>query len=69
MAKPTKAGKHDLLKELLEDVNAKLRAIGEMALEMQAHGDLHDDHVNLAKSAKKLAKETHSTVKAVRKGD
>jgi len=68
MAKPPKAGKHDLLKELLEDVNAKLHAIGEVVADLQTHGDLRDDHVDLAKAAKKLAKETHATVKAIRKG-
>lgn len=69
MARSAKAGKHDLLKEMLEDVNDKLRAIGEVVAEMQTHGDLHDDHVDLAKAAKKLAKETHATVKAIRKGE
>ena len=70
-AKPARAAakKSDLLKELLADVNDKFRIIGELVVEMQAHGDLHDGHVDLAKSAKKLAKETHATVKAIRKGD
>jgi len=58
-----------MLTEMLADVNAKFHAIGETILEMQAHGDLHEGHVNLAKSAKKLAKETHATVKAIRKGE
>lgn len=69
MAKPAKAGKRDLLKEMLEDVNAKLDAIGEMVADMQTHGDLRDDHVDLAKATKKLAKETHAQVKAIRKGE
>jgi hypothetical protein len=69
-AKPIKAGKKsDLLHELLADVNDKFRIIGEVLVEMQAHGDLHNGHINLAKSAKKLAKETHATVKAIRRGD
>ena len=75
-AKPAKAAKSskpakksDLLKDLLADVNDKFRIIGELVVEMQAHGDLHDGHVDLAKSAKKLAKETHATVKAIRKGE
>ena len=66
-AKPAK--KSDLLKDMLADVNEKLRIIGELALEMQAHGDLHDGHVDLARNAKKLAKETHSALKAIRKGE
>ncbi len=69
MAKPAKAGKRDLLKEMLEDVNAKLDAIGEMVADMQTHGDLRDDHVDLAKATKTLAKETHAQVKAIRKGE
>ncbi len=55
---------HDLLKELLADVNAKLHAIGDVIATMPTHGDLHDDHVKLAKAVKKLAKETHAKVKA-----
>jgi len=65
--KPAK--KSDLLKDLLADVNDKFRIIGELMVEMQAHGDLHDGHVDLAKSAKKLAKKTHAAVKAIRKGE
>ena len=69
-AKPAKAGTHsDMLHDLLADVNDKFRIIGELMLEMQAHGDLHDGHVGLAKRAKKLAKETHASVKAIRKGE
>lgn len=55
---------HDLLKEMLSDAHAKLEAIGEVIANMPSHGDLHDDHVDLAKAVKKLAKETHSMVKA-----
>lgn len=66
-AKPAK--KADRLKDLLAEVNDKFRIIGELVVEMQAHGDLHDGHVDLAKNAKKLAKETHATVKAIRKGE
>jgi len=65
-AKPAK--KADLLHELLADVNDKFRIIGEVLVEMQAHGDLHTGHIDLAKNAKKLAKETHAQVKAIRKG-
>jgi hypothetical protein len=54
---------HDMLKEMLSDVNAKLHAIGDVIANMPTHGDLHDDHVKLAKAVKKLAKETHSKVK------
>jgi pantothenate synthetase len=64
--KSTKAS-HDVLKEMLTDVNAKLKVIGDVIANMPAHGDLHDDHVDLAKKAKKLAKETHSMVKAASK--
>jgi hypothetical protein len=60
--------KSDLLKDLLADVNDKFRIIGELMVEMQAHGDLHNGHIDLAKSAKKLAKKTHATAKALRKG-
>jgi hypothetical protein len=70
-AKPAikKGPKSDLLHELLADVNDKFRIIGEVLVEMQAHGDLHNGHIDLAKSAKKLAKETHAQVKAIRKGE
>lgn len=72
-ARPTRAAsgkdrKSDLLHELLADVNDKFRIIGEVLVEMQAHGDLHNGHIDLAKNAKKLAKETHAQVKAIRKG-
>ena len=64
--KPKVAAKrtHDVLKEMLSDVSATLHAIGNVIANMPAHGDLHDDHVELAKAVKKLAKETHSRVKA-----
>lgn len=64
MAK-TKSSKasRDVLKEMLTDVNAMLDAIGDVIANMPTHGDLHDDHVNLAKRVKKLAKETHAKVK------
>lgn len=65
---PLAAPKHDLLRELLADVNAKLHTVAEVLVAMQAHGDLHDDHVDLAKSAKTLANEAHDTVEAIRKG-
>ncbi len=69
-AKAAPAAKQsDMLHDLLADVNEKFRIIGELMVEMQAHGDLHDGHVGLARSAKKLAKETHATVKAIRKGE
>jgi hypothetical protein len=72
-AKPAKTAKvttkADMLHELLADVNDKFRIIGELVVEMQAHGDLHDGHVGLARNAKKLAKETHATVKAIAKAD
>jgi hypothetical protein len=55
---------HDVLQEMLSDVNAKLHAIGDVIANMPSHGDLRDDHVKLAKAVKKLAKETHSKVKA-----
>jgi hypothetical protein len=69
-AKPARAPKKssDLLHELLADVNDKFRIIGELMVEMQGHGDLHDGHIDLARSAKKAAKETHAAVKAKRKG-
>lgn len=64
--KPRGAAKRsrDILKEMLSDVHATLSAIGDVIANMPAHGDLHDDHVALAKTVKKLAKETHSKVKA-----
>jgi predicted glycoside hydrolase/deacetylase ChbG (UPF0249 family) len=67
--KPKAAAKpaHDILKEMLADVNAMLDAIGNVIANLPSHGDLHDDHVELAKSAKKLAKEAHAKVKAARK--
>lgn len=69
-ARPTKAAKKsDLLKDLLADVNDKFRIIGELLAAMPAHGDLHDGHVDLARSAKRLAKETHAKAKAIRKGE
>lgn len=69
-AKPAKpAKKTDLLHEMLADVNEKFHIIGELIVEMQAHGDLHDGHLELAKNARKLAKQTHATVKAIRKGE
>ena len=64
---PTTAKPHDLLKDMLADVNAKLHAIGETLLEMQAHGDLHDDHVELARKAKDLAGEAHAKAEKLRK--
>ncbi len=68
-AKPTrKAKKHDPLTDMLVDVNEKLHAIGRFVAELQTHGDLHDGHIDLAKNAKKLAKEAHASVKAIRKG-
>ena len=65
---PEAPKKHDMLREMLADVNAKLQAIGETILAMQAHGDMQDDHVNLAKTAKDLAVETHAKVETLRKG-
>jgi hypothetical protein len=65
--KPAK--KSDLLNDLLADVNDKFRIIGELLAEMPAHGDLHSGHIDLAKSAKKLAKQTHAKVKAIREGE
>ena len=65
---PEAPRKHDMLREMLADVNAKLHAIGETILEMQAHGDMQDDHVNLARTAKDLAVETHAKVETLRKG-
>ena len=67
-ATPEAPPKHDMLREMLADVNAKLHAIGETILEMQAHGDMQDDHVNLARTAKDLAVETHAKVETLRKG-
>lgn len=66
--KPKVAAKRtrDVLKEMLSDVNATLHAIGDVIANLPAHGDLHDDHVQLAKAVKKLAKETHSKVKAAK---
>jgi len=65
MAK-TKSAKasRDVLKKMLSDVHTTLNAIGDVIANMPAHGDLHDDHVDLAKAVKKLAKETHSKMKA-----
>jgi phosphoketolase len=54
---------HNMLKEMLSDVKAKLNAIGEVIANMPTHGDLHDEHIELAKSVKKLAKQTHSRVR------
>jgi hypothetical protein len=59
--------KHDMLREMLADVNAKLHAIGETILEMQAHGDMHDEHVELARKARDLAGEAHAKVETLRK--
>lgn len=64
---PAAAKSHDLLKEMLADVNAKFEAIGEMLLEMQGHGDLHDDHVELARKAKDLAGEAHAKAETLRR--
>jgi hypothetical protein len=61
--KSTKASR-DILKEMLSSVHATLNAIGDMIENLPTHGDLHDDHVDLAKTVKKLAKETHAKVKA-----
>ncbi len=61
--KSTKAS-HDVLKEMLSDAHTKLKAIRDVIANMPTHGDLHDDHVDLAKAVKKLAKEAHSKVKA-----
>jgi pantothenate synthetase len=52
---------------MLSEVHEKLNAIGALIANMPTHGDLHDDHVDLAKSVKKLAKETHSLVKTANK--
>lgn len=57
---------HDLLKEMLADINAKFDALGEMLLEMQGHGDLHDEHVELARKAKDLAGEAHAKAETLR---
>lgn len=65
---PDAPRKHDMLREMLADVNAKLHAIGETILEMQAHGDMHDEHVNLARKAKDLAVDAHEKVETLRKG-
>lgn len=69
-ARPARVAKKssDLLHDMLADVNDKFRIIGEMIVEMQGHGDLHDGHIDLARSAKKAAKQTHAAVKAKRKG-
>lgn len=64
---PEAPRKHDMLREMLADVNAKLHAIGETILEMQAHGDMHDEHVNLARKAKDLAVDAHAKVETLRK--
>ncbi len=67
-ATPKKAapeeGKGTLLSRMLADANAKLHAIGAMIVEMQAHGDLQDEHVEMAKAARKLAKRAHADAKA-----
>ena len=55
---------HDILKEMLSDAHDKLMAIRDAITNMPTHGDLRDEHVDLAKAVKKLAKETHSRVKA-----
>jgi pantothenate synthetase len=60
----TAQASRDILKEMLSDVHAKLDAIGDVIANLPTHGDLHDDHVDLAKRVKKLARETHSVVKA-----
>jgi hypothetical protein len=67
-AKGTAKRARDVLKEMLTDVNTTLMAIGDVIENMPTHGDLHDDHVQLAKAAKKLAKETHVKVKAAIEG-
>ena len=66
--KPKGAAKrtHDMLKEMLSDVKTKLGVIGDVMASMPTHGDLHDEHIELAKAVKKLAKETHSKVKAAK---
>lgn len=58
-----------LLSRMLADATAKLHAIGAMVLEMQAHGDLKDEHVELAKAARKLAKRAHVDAKTAVKGE
>jgi hypothetical protein len=63
-AKGASKSTRDALREMLSDVNETLHAIGDVIENMPTHGDLHDDHVELAKTAKKLAKETHAKVKA-----
>lgn len=65
---PATARSHDLLKEMLADINAKFEALGEMLLEMQGRGDLHDEHVELARKAKHLAGEAHAKAESLRKG-
>ncbi len=62
-AKAPKAS-HDLLKEMLADVNKSLKAIADVIATVQTHGDMTDEHITLAKSAKKLAKEAHSQIKS-----
>ncbi len=71
-AVPKKAVEPDkgtLLSRMLADANAKLHAIGAMIVEMQAHGDLQDEHVEMAKAARKLAKRAHADAKAAVKGE
>jgi pantothenate synthetase len=63
----TPKASRDALKSMLSEVHAKLSAIGVLIANMPTHGDLHDDHVDLAKSVKKLAKEAHSLVKTANK--
>lgn len=54
---------HDLLKDMLHDVNQKLHAITDVIATVQAHGDLYDEHLELTRRAKKLAKEAHTKLK------
>ena len=66
---PADPDRGTLLSRMLADATAKLHAIGAMVLEMQAHGDLHDEHVEMAKAARKLAKRAHVDAKTAVKGE